>query len=1208
MSSFTRALRRNRQPVSSRKMLVLSGLLMVLLSAGLTVIIPSGRAPPTPPTSAAPETVAKSKAQIQQLPIYFIENQGQSDQQVAYYAHVHDISAYFTAKGPMLSLQEPPPQAEREVNRVRNERAIAEAARKRWVVNIRFVGAGLVQPHGSAKVAATVNYFKGPQSGWKTNLPTYGEVIYPQVWTGIDVVYSGDGGKIKSTFRVQPGADPRQIQLAYQGADSVTLTAAGRLAVQTPMGGFEEGVPVVYQEIDGQRVPVEARYALTHNAEAGEWRHGFALGAYNKGKELIIDPILQSTYLGGGSADDATVLAVHPRSGEVYAVGYTYSSDFPGTAGGADVSCDPCASSTEVFVARLSSDLKTLLNATYLGGSQNDEGRSIAIHPFTGDVYVTGKTHSSDFPGIAGGADTGYVYPWDVTEAFVSRLSSDLTTLRQSTYIGGNAIDEGYAISIHPQSGDVYVAGRTSSDNFPGITANSADSYCAFCSYSAQLEGFVTRLSSDLKTIYQSTYLGGTGNDYINALAIHPVLGDIYVTGQTRAWDFPYIAGGADSNCQNCTRSGEPYFWEGFVTRLSPSLSNDGNAQSTYLGGRASDIGYIIAVHTDNQDIYVGGLTTSYDFPATAGGADPTCDGLSCFEPPSTGGGRFEGFISRLSSDLKTNAIKQSTYLGGATDDIVASIAIHPASGDIYATGSTDSQDFPKIKGGADTTIDPVSNLKMEAFVSQLTSDLKTIRQSSYLGGSGYNDYGRSVAIHPDTGDIYVAGMTASKDFPEISGGADEICANCSDLYPANTEAFVSRFDNLSGQQQYYLTVTMAGNGNVTSSPAGVNCGGDCNESYAGGTVVTLTATPASGSAFAGWAGDADCADGQVTMGAAKTCTATFNLNPPASYMLAVALGGTGSGSVASSPAGVNCGGDCNESYAGGTVVTLTATPSSGSAFAGWAGDADCADGQVTMSATKSCTATFNLNPPASYTLAVALGGTGSGSVASSPAGVNCGSDCNEGYVGGTVVTLTATPASGSAFAGWGGACSGTGNCQVTLIAVANITANFAVNPTSSTECLFNWAEANYPGLFTPYGTSTAVLGAYTYRHYSATNAYLGVSSIDNHLYYMGSDGVLQDEGALSHWLPLAGCGTPTLPPSDCLFNWAEANYPSLFAPASSLTAVWTVYNYRYYSATNAYLGVSTVDNHVYYQGQDGVLQDEGALSHWLPLAGCSSP
>ena len=173
--------------------------------------------------------------------------------------------------------------------------------------------------------------------------------------------------------------------------------------------------------------------------------------------------------------------------------------------------------------------------------------------------------------------------------------------------------------------------------------------------------------------------------------------------------------------------------------------------------------------------------------------------------------------------------------------------------------------------------------------------------------------------------------------------------------------------------------------------------------------------------------------------------------------------------------------------------------------------------------------------------------------------------------------------------------------------AAPQVTQSFTVRPGSQTlaptDCLLNWAEQNYPGLFAPAGATTAVSGIYTYRHYSATNAYVGVSSVDGHVYYLGPDGVMQDEGTLYNWLPKASCPVPT--PTDCLFNWAETNYPSLFAPAGATTTVSGGYTSRYYSGTNAYLRVSSTDNHVYYMGSDGVMQDEGPLSNWLPLAGC---
>ena len=159
--------------------------------------------------------------------------------------------------------------------------------------------------------------------------------------------------------------------------------------------------------------------------------------------------------------------------------------------------------------------------------------------------------------------------------------------------------------------------------------------------------------------------------------------------------------------------------------------------------------------------------------------------------------------------------------------------------------------------------------------------------------------------------------------------------------------------------------------------------------------------------------------------------------------------------------------------------------------------------------------------------------------------------------------------------------------------------------PTIATlNCFFDWAENNYPTLFAPAGVPIATEPVYTYRQYSSTNDYLAVSPVDNHVYYLGSDGVMQDEGPASYWLPLAGCQASTSTTS-CLLNWAESNYASLFAPAGAATSTFGVYNHRHYSATNANLGVSSLDNHVYYHGGNGESHDEGELSYWLPQAGC---
>jgi uncharacterized repeat protein (TIGR01451 family) len=219
---------------------------------------------------------------------------------------------------------------------------------------------------------------------------------------------------------------------------------------------------------------------------------------------------------------------------------------------------------------------------------------------------------------------------------------------------------------------------------------------------------------------------------------------------------------------------------------------------------------------------------------------------------------------------------------------------------------------------------------------------------------------------------------------------------------------------------------TGTGGGTVVSSPAGITCGVDCTEALKYGTVVTLTNTPAAGSTFTGWSG-ACTGSGAcvVTMTGAKSVTATFTLN---SYALTTATAGTGSGAVTLSPAG--------GTYSHGTVVTVTNTPATGSTFTGWSGACTGSGAcTVTMNGAKSVTATFSLN---SYALTTATAGTGSGTVTLSPAG--------GAYSHGTVVTVTNTPAAGSTFTGWSGACTGSGACVVTMNGAKSVTATFTLN------------------------------------------------------------------------------------------------------------------------------------------------------------------
>ncbi|MBL0141429.1 MAG: VCBS repeat-containing protein [Betaproteobacteria bacterium] len=250
----------------------------------------------------------------------------------------------------------------------------------------------------------------------------------------------------------------------------------------------------------------------------------------------------------------------------------------------------------------------------------------------------------------------------------------------------------------------------------------------------------------------------------------------------------------------------------------------------------------------------------------------------------------------------------------------------------------------------------------------------------------------------------------------------------------------------------YALSVNFSGStgsGGVSTSSVGtqgaIACGTDlafgfvCSSSYASGRSIILTTTTSPGSVFGGWGGACaafgTAASCTVVMDSAKSVTAVFTANT-----LAVARSGAGSGTVTSSPAGINCGSTCSASFNGGTGVTLSASPAAGSVFTGWSGACSGFSCSLTMNGPASVTATFL----PLYDLTASTAGSGEGSVSSSPAGIGCSSSCTASFMSGTIVNLTASPAAGSSFTGWSGACSGGANpCTTTMSAAKSVVATF---------------------------------------------------------------------------------------------------------------------------------------------------------------------
>jgi len=710
--------------------------------------------PSTAPSMPSKEAVSAKLADLERG---WVKNEGQWDQRALFSAPGYFGTTWITKDGELLHVA------------VKKEECKEKACpSKGWVISERWVGGKVQAIKGEEELETKVSYFIGNDpSKHRTGLSTYRYVSLGEVWSGVEVRLKATQKTVEKLFYVKPGADPSKIVVQVDGAEGLKLSKDGEIIIQTGLGELKLSKPMAWQEKDGKQLPVEASYKLI-----GKNRYSFEVAKADPSLTIVIDPILQSTYLGGRGHDRALAIATHPTTGEVYVAGYTFSTNFPNTTDGAQISCSGCSSYyIDAFVARLNSNLTSISQSTYLGGSGSDSATALAISS-AGDVYVAGETLSTNFPNTSGGAQENN-RGW--RDAFVARLNSSLTQILQSTYLGGSGTDSAYALAIHPTTGDVYVAGVTFSTNFPRTTGGAQESKRGIYSWDA----FVARLNSNLTQILQSTYLGGRYDDRALALAIHPTTGDVYVTGWTSSDNFPRTTGGAQGS-----RGGS---LDAFVARLNSNLTQI--LQSTYLGGSGTD--YACALAISGGEVYVAGWTSSDNFPRTAGGAQ------------GSRGGSSDAFVARLDSSL--TSISQSTYLGGSGSDSAIALAI--SGGDVYVVGYTYSTNFPRATGGA---------------------------QASYSG----------------RGDAFVARLTA----------------------------------DLAAASSYTLSISPTPtNGNVTSSPPGINCssgGSTCSASFISGSTVTLTATPDSGYTFTGWGGDCTSCGTNITcnvnMTANQTCSANF--------------------------------------------------------------------------------------------------------------------------------------------------------------------------------------------------------------------------------------------------------------------------------------------------------------------------------------------
>ena len=567
-------------PVNRRKMLLLAalaltlGMLLPLYSS--LVSITGGKLALGTPNS------------LRDLPLAFEPNEGQTAPSVRFVAHAPGGTLFFAQSEVVLALQTGSVPGDEHTMGPIAARAVSSIPQSE-VVRLQFVGANTsANIQADSSLPGKVNYIKGKdRSNWHTGLPTYGEITYSGLYAGVDLRYEGTGGKLKGTYTLAPGADSSAIMWRYSGASQATVDDVGNLQiVVSPQLTLTEQAPVAWQEVDGKRTEVGVKYV-----EHGQGAFGFALGNYDRTQPLIIDPTLTySTYLGGFYGDSAGSIALDSQ-GNIYVAGSTSSSDFP-TAGSP---FQPVwGGQSDAFVTKLSADGSNLIYSTFLGGSGEISGgdfaRFISVDA-QGNAIIGGSTDADDFPTTP---DAYQIIYAGTTDLFVTKLNATGSDLIFSTYYGDPGANDPGGFTVDA-AGNTYLTAYT----YPG-----RDSYAT-----------VAELNADGSQLIFERSLGGNvpgpGDENANSagqgIAVDSA-GNIYVTGYTRAANFPVTPGAYRTTIQA--------YEDGFLTKLAPGGQT--MVYSTYIPGGVSEYPFDVAVDAAGH-AFVTGSTSSADYPTTPG-------------------------------------------------------------------------------------------------------------------------------------------------------------------------------------------------------------------------------------------------------------------------------------------------------------------------------------------------------------------------------------------------------------------------------------------------------------------------------------------------------------------------------------------------------------------------------------------------------------
>jgi hypothetical protein len=663
---------------------------------------------------------------------YFIKNFGQWDSKVLYVASKPNYNFIVTQDALMCDYFE---ISQNGNNRRKNGQ----------VVKINFENAGILGSRVElGRSSWRLNYLIGNNpSRWKTDVYGIEEITFHEIYSNVDLAVKFQGDVPRYDFIVKPGGDISQIKISFDGAE-VVGTDGKNIKLHTRFGEVINGNLFAYQVENGVFAEVECKFVQTSSNQ-----FSFEVGEYDRSKELIIDPIVMQSYF-GGNANDEFICAVEASTGILVATGWTESVNFPTTPGTYDVDYNDArdvfiskfdvtgskrelifstflgggaidypaglsvgesgsiyvAGSTnsadfplyqsigtsinggyDIFVTKLTSDGKSLVYSTYVGGNKDDIATAAKLATDKG-VFVTGYTTSTNFP-VTGGAYQSKLKGRE--DIFILKLSSSGKTIEQATYIGGSDDDRAYAMAVSVAN-TAFIVGATKSGDFPMVPYRTGTGGRILDSpydrtYNGGWDVAVIKFLGDGGKVDYSTYFGGSADDIGRAVTFTADQRIIFA-GETYKESITTPSFPISNNAYQATHKGNAEVFIASLSNIIEGRDQWGNTTrrqdlvfSTFMGGSGNEYPSTIGIFPGNQTLIISGYTNSANFPIVN-------------NPSGRRIGKYDLFYVNMSLD--GSSVLFSDLLGTADDDSTKAF-FKADNGDYYFAATTNSKNMTQI-------------------------------------------------------------------------------------------------------------------------------------------------------------------------------------------------------------------------------------------------------------------------------------------------------------------------------------------------------------------------------------------------------------------------------------------------------------------------------------------------------------------------------